>query len=275
MRIVLCNEVVRELPFERQCALVAALGYDGVEIAPFTLSDEPHRLDPGTRAMLRRSLTDHGLVVTSFHWLLLRPDGLSVTSPDPSVRARTVEVMDGLAHLCAELGGKLLVHGSPAQRRLEPGGEKDGINWATECFHAAARSAERAGVLWCVEPLAPPEANFITTVAEAARLVDTINSPAFRTMLDTAAAGAGEEETVVELLDRWLPTGKLAHVHLNDRNRRGPGEGADRFAPVLAALRRHDYAGDVAVEPFIYHPDGPTVAARAIGYLRGILEALP
>jgi sugar phosphate isomerase/epimerase len=44
---------------------------------------------------------------------------------------------------------------------------------------------------------------------------------------------------------------------------------------VLAALRRSGYEGAVSVEPFRYEPDGPTCAARAIGYLRGILAALP
>ena len=32
--------------------------------------------------------------------------------------------------------------------------------------------------------------------------------------------------------------------------------------------------GWVAMEPFDYHPDGPTCAARAIGYVQGILETL-
>ena len=66
----------------------------------------------------------------------------------------------------------------------------------------------------------------------------------------------------------------IAHVQVNDRNRRGPGQGEQRFAPLFAALVRHGYAGDIAVEPFDYVPDGPGAAARAIGYLRGILEAL-
>jgi sugar phosphate isomerase/epimerase len=46
------------------------------------------------------------------------------------------------------------------------------------------------------------------------------------------------------------------------------------FAPILAALRRLDYRGICSVEPFDYQPDGPSCAARAIGYVRGILEAL-
>jgi sugar phosphate isomerase/epimerase len=66
----------------------------------------------------------------------------------------------------------------------------------------------------------------------------------------------------------------IAHVQVNDRNRRGPGQGEQRFAPLFASLRKHGYLGDVAVEPFDYVPDGPGAAARAIGYIKGILEAL-
>ena len=71
-----------------------------------------------------------------------------------------------------------------------------------------------------------------------------------------------------------MPDGVIAHVHFNDRNRRGPGQGQDRFAPLLDALRRTGYAGFAAVEPFDYLPDGKASAARAIGYLRGIEESM-
>ena len=84
-----------------------------------------------------------------------------------------------------------------------------------------------------------------------------------------------ESAPLAALVDRWLPNGMIAHVQVNDRNRRGPGQGELRFAPLFAALKRHGYAGDIAVEPFDYVPDGPGAAARAIGYVRGILEALP
>jgi sugar phosphate isomerase/epimerase len=46
-----------------------------------------------------------------------------------------------------------------------------------------------------------------------------------------------------------------------------------KFEPVLAALKRHKYAGVVAVEPFDYSPDGVGAAAFSAGYLRGLLEA--
>ena len=273
--IALCNEVLRDRPFEAQCAFAAAVGYDGLEVAPFTLGDEPHRLPAADRATLRRTAEAHGLVIVGLHWLLVTPPGLSITSPDRAVRERTIDVMRRLVGLCADLGGRVLVHGSPAQRRLEPGDDPEAaFARARECFAAAAREAEQAGVTYCVEPLAPAETPFLNTLDEAARMVEAVGSPALRTMVDTSAAGQAEALPLPALLDRWLPTGLVAHVQLNDTNRRGPGEGRDRFAPVLLALARHGYRGAISVEPFDYRPDGAATAARAIGYIRGILETL-
>jgi D-psicose/D-tagatose/L-ribulose 3-epimerase len=67
-------------------------------------------------------------------------------------------------------------------------------------------------------------------------------------------------------------------VQVNDPNRRGPGQGEMKFEPILRTLRQLQsqghYKGVVAVEPFDYVPDGPSCAARAIGYLKGIVEGL-
>jgi D-psicose/D-tagatose/L-ribulose 3-epimerase len=273
MIISLCNEVLRELDFAAQCALARGLGYDGLEVAPFTLADKPDRLPAARRAELRRIAQDHGIAITGLHYLLLAPDGLSITSPEGAVRTRTTQVMRALIELCADLGGKVLVHGSPRQRTIAPGQRRDdALANARRCFAAIARDAEQAGVTYCIEPLAPPQAELINTVEEAAAIVDVIGSPAVRTMLDTCAAGRSERAPIPELIERWLSTGKVAHVHLNDSNRRAPGQGDLRFGPILAALEGQGYRGICSVEPFIYEPDGPTCAARAIGYVRGVLE---
>lgn len=275
MRLALCNEVLGKMEFAAQCAYAAALGYDGLEVAPFTLSDEPHGIGAGERQKLRRAAADAGIAVTGLHWLLLKPAGLSITSADPDQRARTVEVMRRLVGLCADLGGHVLVHGSPAQRRIPPGDDHPtAMARARECWAAVADDAARAGVVYCIEALNPRETDLVNSIAEAAALVRAIDSPALRAMIDCSAAGSTEKKPVPELIDDWLPTGLVAHIQVNDPNRRGPGQGETRFAPILAALLRNGYKGDVAVEPFDYVPDGPGSAARAAGYLRGILEAL-
>jgi sugar phosphate isomerase/epimerase len=272
MRISLCNEVIRELPLERQFEFARKVGYDGLEIAPFTLGEEPHRLSAAQRATVRKAAADAGIPVTGLHYLMLAPKGLSITSSDAGQRARSIEFMRALCELAADLGAGLLVHGSPAQRRLEPGREAEGRKWGAECFAAVADAAAKAGVTYCVEPLAPPEANFVLSVEEAAAIVRAIASPAVKTMIDCSAAGRAETQAIPDLIRQWLPSGLIAHIHFNDPNRRGPGEGALAFGPILTALREGGYGGMAAVEPFIYEPDGPACAARAIGYLRGLEE---
>jgi sugar phosphate isomerase/epimerase len=137
-----------------------------------------------------------------------------------------------------------------------------------------APAAARAGVIYCIEPLSQRETSLVNTIAEAAELVRSIDHPNLRTMIDCSAAGQTEAEPVPALIDRWLPTGLIAHLQVNDPNRRGPGQGEMKFAPILAALKRHDYTGTIAVEPFDYSPDGQGVAAFSSGYLRGLREAL-
>ncbi len=271
---LLCNEVVRELEFAAQCALAADLGYAGLEVAPFTLGPDPHRLPAQRRAALRRAAADAGVRIGSLHWLLVVPDGLSITSADPGVRRDTLEVIERLVELAADLGAGVLVHGSPKQRALPAGDREGAIERATEAFAAAGRAAESAGVTYCIEPLSRHETDFVTSVAEAVAIVERVGSPALRTMIDCRAARLSDVAPVEELIARYVPTGMVRHVHVNDRNGRAPGQGADRFAPVLASLAAVGYAGDVGVEPFEYVPDGSTAAARAIGYLRGIEEAL-
>lgn len=266
----LCNEVLRELDFAAQARLAADLGYDALEVAPFTLDAEaPHRLPAARRAELRRIAGDAGVPIAGLHWLLVAPAGLSIT--EAGLHAQTVEVMRALTDLAADLGAGYLVHGSPAQRRVEAPGD---AARAEAAMAIAARHAGAAGLTYVLEPLDSGQTNWAASIAEAAEIVARIGDPALRTMLDVRAAGCGETESVPDLLRRWVPTGLIAHVHLNDRNRRAPGQGEDRFAPIVGALRETGYTGICGVEPFDYHPDGPGCAARAIGYLRGIEEAL-
>src|SRR5438046_6222772 len=263
------------MPFPAQCAYAAKLGYDGLEIAPYTLSDEPHRLGSAQLAAARAAAADAGIAITGLPWLLVKPAGLSISTRDDAVRRRSIDVMLALIDQCAELGGRYLVDGSPHQRRVEPGETRAAaMARARDSFAAVAERATKAGVVYCIEPLSSEQTPLINTLDEAARMVDEIGSPSVKSMLDCSSAGRMEKEPLPALVDRWLPKGMIAHVQVNDRNRRGPGQGEQRFAPLLASLKKHRYAGDIAVEPFDYVPDGPAAAARAIGYLRGTIQPL-
>jgi sugar phosphate isomerase/epimerase len=277
--IALCNEVLQPLPFAEQCRIAAALGYDGLEVAPFTLAANPLDITDAEAAGFARIAADHGLRIHGLHWLLVAPAGLSIVAADAAVRERTAGVMQRLVELTAVMGGRYLVHGSPKQRSVPAGSSRaEALARATECFARAAPRARECGVVYCIEPLSTRETDLINTLAEAAGIVDAIDSPALKTMIDCSAAGQMETEPIPALMARWMPSGHVAHVQANDPNRRGPGQGTLQFAPIvetlLAMRAAGHYDGIVAVEPFDYVPDGIGCAARAIGYLQGIVESI-
>jgi sugar phosphate isomerase/epimerase len=273
--LALCNEILQPRPFAEQCKAAAALGYMGLEVAPFTLADDPMRITDEEARGFGGIAADHGVAITGLHWLLVAPSGLSMVSPDAALRRRTTDVMCRMVELCALMGGKYLVHGSPRQRSVPIGESREAtLARARECLGSAAQRAQECGVTYCIEPLARNETDVLNTVAEAATLVDEIASPAFKTMIDCSAAGQTEALPVHELIARWLPTGKIGHVQVNDPNRRAPGQGKLEFAPVLAALKAGNYQGVLAVESFDYVPDGMGSAAYAIAYLRGVEQAM-
>lgn len=275
MNVALCNEVVRDLDLARQAAFAASLGYDGLELAPFTLDpDAPHRLDAARVRAARRAIEGEGLVVSGLHWLLVAPKGLSVTDPAPDVAARTAEAVRSMIELCAELGGRYLIHGSPAQRSLTDGQEEVGRARALEHFALAADAAAAAGVEYLLEPLSRDQTGFVNTLDEASAIVDRVASPAFAAMLDCCSAARAESRSIPELLAAHVPTGLVRHVHFNDPNLRGPGQGELDFAPVVRCLAELDYGGWIGVEPFEYVPDGPACAARAIGAVRALEHAV-
>jgi sugar phosphate isomerase/epimerase len=277
MEFALCNEVLQPLGFAQQCAFAAKLGYAALEVAPFTLADDPMRIGDAQAREFRRIAEDAGLEVSGLHWLLVAPAGLSISSGDDALRMRTLGVMMRLVELCALMGGKYLVHGSPKQRSTPEGSTREqAFARVTDAFARVAPFAQQHGVTYCIEPLSTRETDVINTVAQAAKIVDEVNSPALKTMIDCSAAGQVEQEPVPALIERWVASGHVAHVQVNDPNRRAPGQGDMRFGPVLAAIERMreqgHYKGTVAVEPFDYVPDGPGCAAWSIGYLKGLAE---
>ncbi len=272
MPVYLCNEVVRDLDFAGQCRFARETGYDGLEIAPFTLSPEPHRLDRTAVKELRAVADGEGMRLAGLHWLLSAPQGLSITEDEDDVAARTLDVAKRLIELCVELGGSYLIHGSPQQRLLARGREKEGRQRALAYFAAAAEAAAASSAVYALEPLGPTDRDgLIRTVDDAVAIIEEIGAPALTTMLDCYATGTTAD--ILTALDRWVPRGVIHHVHFNDANQRGPGEGTLDFAAILDTLRRLNYAGASAVEPFVHLPDGPSCAARSIGYLRGIVAA--
>jgi sugar phosphate isomerase/epimerase len=266
MRYAICNETFEGWDHGRVCRVVAGLGYQGLEVAPFTLAKRVTDVTPERRRELRRQAEDHGLRLFGLHWLLARTEGLHLTSPDESVRKATADYLVELARCCADLGGELMVFGSPAQRRIPAGATRaQAADYAVDTFRRAAPGIAGAGVQLCLEPLAPAEADFINTCAEAVEILDRLGHPNFVLHLDVKAMSS-EGVPIPELIRRHA--GRTGHFHANDPNRRGPGFGPTDFVPIVRALRENGYQGWVSVEVFDHSPDPETIARESIRYMR-------
>ena len=266
MRYAICNETFDGWDHARVCASAARLGYTGLEVAPFTLAPRITDVTAGRRRTLRRQAEDAGVPVIGLHWLLAKTEGFMVTSPDPAVRARTAAYLGELARCCRDLGGELMVFGSPQQRRVPPGHTKArAADFALDTFRRAGPAIADSGVRVCLEPLATAEADFLTTCAEACELLDRIDHPNFVLHLDVKAMSS-EAEPVTDTIRHYVA--RAGHFHANDANRRGPGFGDTDFRPIFRALRDGGYDGWVSVEVFDYSPDPETIARESIRYMR-------
>jgi sugar phosphate isomerase/epimerase len=274
VKVSICNELFQGWRIERVFEYAAQLGYNGVEIAPYTLADSVTEIPAKQRKAIRRAAEDNGIEIVGLHWLLAKPEGLYINHPDEIIRIKTQEYIEALIHFCADIGGKILVHGSPHQRTVQEGWDfQQSWNFAKETFKVCLKTAQKRNVLYCIEPLAHMNTNFINTVAEGIRLVREIRHPHLKMVFDSRSASA-QEKSVLEALLRALDSGYLRHIHVNDANGRGPGFGETAFVPILKSLIKHNYRGYISVEVFDFSPDPETVASRSIGYLRGILETL-
>ena len=270
MHFAICNELFEGWPFDRVCQYVKGLGYDGLEVAPFTLAPTITDLDARQRADLRTQAADIGIQIIGLHWLLARTEGLHLTTADAAVRARTAEYLIALAQATRDLGGDLMVFGSPQQRSLTNGvSPEQAFDNATEVFRRAMPGIADCGVRLCMEPLAPSETDFINTCAEGTRLIDAVGHENFVLHLDVKAMSS-ESTPMAELIRKYVP--RAGHFHANDTNLKGPGFGDVDFVPIFRALRDTGYKGWVSVEVFDYTPDPETIASQSIQNMREAMD---
>ena len=266
MRYAICNETFEGWDHARICQTAAELGYTGLELAPFTLAPRITDVTLAQRHKLRQEAEAAGVRIIGLHWMLAKTEGLMLTSPDIEVRERTAEYLVELAKACRDMGGDLMVFGSPAQRRIPAGATRaEAVDHAVDTFRRALAGIADAGVNLCLEPLAPTEADFIQTAAEACEILDHIDHPNFLLHLDVKAMSS-ESLSIPELIRTHAV--RTGHFHANDANRRGPGFGAVDFVPIFRALKETKYAGWVSVEVFDYTPDPVTIARESIWYMR-------
>lgn len=273
MKFAICNETFGTRRFADTFSTIRKLGYSGVEIAPFTFSPYDETFDLRTVSAqrivdTRQQIEDAGLEMIGLHWLLAKTNGYYLTSPDPTVRRRTGDYLKSLAELCASLGGKIMVLGSPKQRNLLPGvSYEDAEEFAVEVLHMAMPICKQHGVTIALEPLGPAEGDFMLTAQSGIRLAEMVDSPYCKLHLDVKAMSS-EDKPIADIIRdsrQWM-----VHFHANDPNLLGPGMGEVDFNPILSALNEINYDGWVSVEVFKYEPSPDDIARKSIEYMRKV-----
>ncbi len=278
-RLSVCNELYEQTPFREACSSIKHAGWDGIEIAPFTLETDATRLPKQRRSEVRNIIIEEGLEFVGLHWLTVGPEGLHVTTPDEEVRRSSWEYVRGLVELCADLrpqeagSGGVMVFGSPNQRKTTGGATRE---QATRNFVDGVRSIttdlEAAGVTLLIEALPVEQSDVIQTLDEAAALAAQIDSPMVQTMFDSHNA-INEADPHAEIVERnW---GRIRHIHVNelDGSYPRPGGGYD-FKPVLQVAKNRSFPGWVSMEVFDFTPGSERIVNESIAYLRDEIAQL-
>ncbi|MBC8003116.1 MAG: sugar phosphate isomerase/epimerase [Opitutaceae bacterium] len=266
MRFGICNEIFKDWKLEDAMAYAKKAGYDGIEIAPFTIANYVTEISADRRREIREAAARIGIEITGIHWVLVQAEGMYLNHTDAAVRARTAQYFCDLVDFCADLGGKIIVVGSPKQRNVMDGvSPQQAWDWATESFRPSVRKAEERGITICFEPLSPAETNFVNTAEEGIRFAKQFNSPAMKIILDVKAM-CSESKPISQIIRE--SAGQFAYFHANDRNLKGPGFGDVDFKPIAGALKESGYNGYVSVEVFKFEEGAEVIATKSIEYLR-------
>ncbi len=268
MKFGICNEIFQDWKLEDAMTFAIKAGYDGLEIAPFTLAKYVTEISATERKRIREMAARIGIEISGIHWVLVQAEGMYLNHPEAAVRARTAQYFVELVNFCADLGGKVIVVGSPKQRNVMDGVSfEQAWQWATDTFRDAVKLAEERGVTICFEPLAPSETNFINTAAEGLRFTEQFKSRAMQIILDVKAM-CSESKPIPQIIRE--SRGAFAYFHANDRNLKGPGFGDVDFTPIAAALKDVGYDGYVSVEVFKFEEGAEAIATQSLDYLKRV-----
>jgi sugar phosphate isomerase/epimerase len=278
MRYAACNELVHDRPFAEACALIARHGYQGIELAPYSLAEDPLRISPAHAAEIRRTIGDAGLECVGLHWLLKAPPGLHITTPKIGVRRRSWDAIRFLVDFCRKVGGSLMVLGSGKQRGTQGISRDAATGILRDELAGLAPHLAQSGVTVLLEPLQVRVTDVLNTLQEARAIIDAIGSPRIASMLDFHNS-QDERETWESLIA--VHTDIIRHVHLNEVDGHHPslvgtpGRVRSENAAAFRALAATGYAGWISLETFHAADSPETVLAETRAFLENMTSVLP
>lgn len=127
--------------------------------------------------------------------------------------------------------------------------------------------ARDRGVLLCVEPLNRFETSFMNLASQAVEVVDRVDRPACRILLDVFHLGIEEKDPGEAIRTAGH---RLAHVHVSENDRGTPGTGHLPWPDIAAALHDVAFDGPIVIETFSEQNE---TIARAASIWRPLAES--
>lgn len=271
-RYSICSEIFKDWSLPDTCRLAHSLGYTGIEVAPFMWGESIDEISSSQRAEYRRVIEEEGLICSGIHWLLVTPRGLHLTTNNASLREKSWSFLGRLIDFCGDLGGPVMILGSPYQRDARDGWSVEEAcgRLAEGLAGLAPRAAERRVTL-LMEAVSSQETNVVTTLEAAVSIVDSVGHPNVQTMFDFHNA-ADQGGDFLGLPEKYFD--KIRHVHVNEVDGRHPGTGLLDFSRVLQLMKGRDYGGWVSLEVFDFEAGPERIARESIDFLKSVEAGL-
>lgn len=238
---------------------LAELGYDGVEI-------QVRDADAASSSGLLDEVTGRGLRIAALATgPVATDDGLTLTSPDPTVRAEARHRVRAIVELAIDYAVPVTL--GRTRGDLQPGAEDLQRRWASEAIRELADHAAAGGQQLLVEPQSV--GNFLLTVDETLRFLDageTHRSNGIALVFDVWHAARCERS--VEAAAAAAGT-LLQHVQLADSDRGPLGRGEFDVASFLGFLDGLGYDGWLTLE-HRQDPGSRDAAAASLSVLRAL-----
>ncbi|TDF96336.1 sugar phosphate isomerase/epimerase family protein [Paenibacillus piri] len=244
--------------------LMRSNGYEGLEIAPTRVWDNPYGQGHSDYAHFKQQLNRYGIELTAMQSLLYREESLQLFH-DESSRREMLAALEKRAVLAEMLGIRSMVFGLPKNRSYSGIDNREAFEIAADFFRQAGEMAEAYHTAFCIE--AVPESygtNFINSTAEALELVKHVGCEGFRLHLDTGTIIGNKENLSVIA----AAAGYISHVHISEPFLDIPvSQGV--HAAVGRELRETGYTGFISIEMKRRHDSEPlTYLESVLGHVR-------
>ena len=247
--------------FAENVAHIAALGYDGVELAV----RNPELLDQDKAI---RIIRDARLEVPAIGTgQAYHEEGLSFTDPNPDIRRKAVERIKAQIDFAACLGAQVII--GLIRGRVADGVQRQQAHvWMVAALEECVSYAAPKGVTLSLEAINRYETDLLNTVGASLEAIAQVGAENLGLLFDTFHMNIEAASLYADLV---AARQHLVHVHLADSNRWYPGAGHVDFAQIVRTLASLEYDGYLSAE-ILPLPDADTSARETIRYMRPILE---